>query len=135
VLPALHTIGGHYTFELVPFGFVTDLFDFERNHYDRLAHFTVGLLAFPMLELLLENGMVRSRIVGWLFPLLAIMAVAAGYEVFEWGYAVMGDPEAGAAVLGSQGDVWDAQKDILADTLGALFALLAYALHARGRPG
>jgi len=133
VLPALHTIGGHYTFERVPFGFVTDLFDFQRNHYDRMAHFTVGFFAFPMAELLLEHGMVKKRIVGWLFPLFAIMAVAAGYEVFEWTYAVMGDPNAGAAVLGSQGDVWDAQKDILADTLGALFALGAYALSRRSQ--
>ncbi len=127
VLPALHTVGGHYTFERVPFGFVTDLFGFERNHYDRMAHFSVGFFAFPIAELLLENGLVKSRLLGYLFPLFTIMGIAAGYEVFEWGFAMMGDPEAGIAVLGSQGDVWDAQKDILADTLGALFALASYA--------
>ena len=134
VLPALHTIGGHYTFERVPFGFVTELFDFQRNHYDRVAHFSVGLLAFPLAELCLEHGLVRSRVVGYLFPLFTIMAAAGAYEVFEWVYAVLGDPEAGAAVLGSQGDVWDAQKDILADTLGALLALAVYALGRRRAP-
>lgn len=132
VLPALHTIGGHYTFERVPFGFVTELFGFQRNHFDRVAHFTVGFFAFPLAELMLEHDLVKSRVVGYLFPLLAIMAVAAGYEVFEWLYAILGDPNAGAAVLGSQGDIWDAQKDILADTLGALFALGAYAMLRRG---
>ncbi|MBC8451107.1 MAG: DUF2238 domain-containing protein [Planctomycetes bacterium] len=127
VLPALHTIGGHYAFALVPFDWVTETFGFERNHYDRMAHFTVGFFAFPMAELLLEYGFVRHRVIGYLFPLFAIMATAAGYEVFEWGYAIMGDPEAGAAVLGSQGDIWDAQQDILADTLGAHVALGVYA--------
>ena len=62
----------------------------------------------------------------FLLPLFAIMATAGAYEVFEWGYAVLGDPQAGIEVLGSQGDVWDAQKDILADTLGALFALFIF---------
>ena len=54
--------------------------------------------------------------------------MAGLYEVFEWLYAVSSDPTAGAAVLGSQGDVWDAQKDILSDTLGALAALVLYML-------
>lgn len=132
VLPALHTIGGHYSFALVPFDWVTDTFDFQRNHFDRGAHFTVGFFAFPMAELLLEHGFVRHRLIGYLFPLFAIMAVAAGYEVFEWIYAVMGDPNAGAAVLGSQGDFWDAQQDILADTLGALAGLGLYTVCRRG---
>ncbi len=127
IFPALHTIGGHYTFALVPFDFVTELFGFERNHYDRLAHFTVGFFAFAMAELLMEHGFVRHRLIGYLFPLFTIMAIAGAYEVFEWWYAILGDPEAGAAVLGSQGDEWDAQNDILADSLGALFALAAYA--------
>ncbi len=50
----LHTIGGHFTFERVPFDFVSELFGFERNHYDRIAHFTVGFYAFPCAELLLR---------------------------------------------------------------------------------
>jgi putative membrane protein len=52
--------------------------------------------------------------------------VALGYEIFEWRYAVSANPAAGIAVLGSQGDPWDAQKDMLADTLGAIFATLLY---------
>jgi putative membrane protein len=118
----LHTIGGHFTFERVPFDWVTDLFGFQRNHYDRMAHFTVGFYAFPCAELLLRRKLVSSRWVLLLFPIFFIVTVAAGYELFEWQYAVHAYPTAGIAVLGSQGDIWDAQKDMLADTLGALFA-------------
>ena len=122
----LHTIGGHYTFERVPFGFITELFGFSRNHFDRLAHFTVGFYAFAIAELLLVKNLVASRVVLYLFPLSIIMAVAGSYEILEWIYAVSADPTAGAAVLGSQGDPWDAQKDVLADTLGAVTALLLF---------
>jgi putative membrane protein len=126
----LHTIGGHYTFERVPFGFITDTFGFSRNHFDRVAHFTVGFYAYAAAELLLVRNMVASRIVLFMFPLSIIIAVAGSYEIFEWIYATTADGNAGHAVLGSQGDPWDAQKDILADTLGAVIALvLFYWLH------
>ena len=122
----LHTIGGHYTFERVPFGFITELFGFSRNHFDRLAHFTVGFYAFAIAELLLARNLVASRVALYLFPLSIIIAVAGSYEIFEWIYAVSADATAGAAVLGSQGDSWDAQKDMLADTPGAVTALLLF---------
>lgn len=119
----LHTIGGHYTFERVPFGWVTELFGFDRNHFDRLAHFSVGFYAYAIAELLMTKDLVRSRWLIALFPVFAIVTVAGVYEIFEWQYAVYGDAEAGLAVLGSQGDTWDAQKDILADTLGAILVM------------
>jgi putative membrane protein len=135
VLVVMHTIGGHYTFERVPFCWVTDTFGFERNHYDRIAHFSVGFYAFPIAELILERRLVRSRWILVLFPLFAILSVAALYEIFEWQYAVMADEGAGHAVLGSQGDVWDAQKDMLADGLGAVFATALFYLVNRRRAG
>lgn len=126
----LHTIGGHYTFERVPFDFVTELFGFDRNHYDRLAHFSVGFYAYPVAELLTRKRLVRTRWIVALFPLFAIVTVAGLYEVLEWQYAMSADPAAGIAVLGSQGDAWDAQKDILADTLGAMLVMgLFFYLH------
>ena len=72
--------------------------------------------------------LVNARWIAFAFPLSVILAVAGLYELFEWQFAVLGDPEAGHAVLGSQGDVWDAQKDILADGLGAVFALIVFAM-------
>lgn len=119
----LHTIGGHYTFERVPFDWVSELFGFERNHYDRLAHFSVGFYAYPIAEVLMRKRLVRTRWIVSLFPVFAIAAVAGLYEIFEWQYALAANPNAGVAVLGSQGDIWDAQKDILADTLGAILVM------------
>jgi len=126
VFITLHTIGGHYTFERVPFDWFTDTFGFERNHYDRIAHFSVGFYAYPIAEILFRNKLVNSSWVLYLFPLFSIISVAGVYELFEWQYAISADAEAGIAVLGSQGDIWDAQKDILADTLGALLSLLIF---------
>ncbi len=133
----LHAIGGHYTFANVPFGFVTDLFGFSRNHFDRVAHFSVGFYAYALAELLVRKRWAHP-VAAVLFGLTAIMAVACAYEIIEWAYAVLEGGEAGVEFLGSQGDVWDAQKDMLADTLGAVFALLLFRLGpgwpAGGRP-
>lgn len=127
----LHTIGGHYTFARVPFDFITDLFNFQRNHYDRIAHFTVGFFAYPIAEVLMKRKLVRSKWIFYLFPVFAIITVAAFYELFEWVYALTADPNAGIEVLGSQGDQWDAQKDILSDGLGSIFAMFLFFLMNR----
>lgn len=121
----LHTIGGHFTFAEVPFDYFTELFDFERNHFDRIAHFSIGLYAYPLAELVTRKGL-ASPLITYLFSLFAIMALAAGYEIIEWWYAVIVGGDAGIEFLGSQGDVWDAQKDMFADTLGAIAALLLF---------
>lgn len=126
VLPILHTIGGHYTFELVPFGYVTDLFGFERNHYDRVAHFSVGFFAYPIAEFVVGRRLIVNRSMVFIFSISVIFTVASLYEILEWWYALFADAEAGLAVLGSQGDIWDAQKDMLADGLGALFSASVY---------
>lgn len=127
----MHLIGAHYTFANVPFEWgnrlLAPLMGEARNHYDRLAHFVIGFYSYPMMEWLL-----RRRYCGvgtaFFFSLFFIMSVAGAYEIIEWQYAVIEGGNAGIEFLGSQGDVWDAQKDILADTLGALSALALYLL-------
>lgn len=114
-----HTVGGHYTFANVPFGFITDLFGYERNHFDRIGHFSVGFYAYPLMELLTRKRWCGPVLAG-LFGVFFIMSIAAGYEIVEWWFAEVVGGGAGIEFLGSQGDVWDAQKDMLADTLGAL---------------
>lgn len=126
VLIYLHTIGGHYTFALVPFDWFTNFFGFERNHFDRIAHFTVGFYAYAMAELLVRYRATPSRFILFTYPVFAIATIAMSYELIEWIYAAVANPEAGIAYLGSQGDIWDAQKDMLADTLGAIVAMLLY---------
>lgn len=126
ILPYWHTIGGHYTFERVPFDWFSRAFGFERNMYDRIGHFSVGFYAFGIAEYLI----VRKRMsvaMASLFALFAISFVAMSYELIEWVYAAYGgNAEAGADFLGSQGDIWDAQKDMLMDTLGAVASILLY---------
>lgn len=122
----LHTIGGHWTFALVPFDWVTDFFGFSRNHFDRLAHFSVGFYAFAMAEWLWHKKSVTNRFLLFTYPIFAIATIAMSYEIIEWIYAATSDPESGIAYLGSQGDIWDAQKDMLADTLGAITAVVLF---------
>ncbi len=120
-----HTIGGHYTFANVPFDFVTEFIGAERNHFDRIGHFSVGFYAYPMLEITLRKRWCGKIFAGF-FAVFFIMSIAAAYEIVEWWYAAAEGGEAGIEFLGSQGDIWDAQKDMLADTLGAFFALVIF---------
>lgn len=122
----LHTIGGHYTFERVPFDFITNLFHFQRNNYDRIAHFTVGFYAYAIAELLQNKKLTNSKFILYTYPILFIFTIAALYEIIEWLFAISSNPTAGASFLGSQGDIWDAQKDMLADGLGSIFSIFLF---------
>jgi putative membrane protein len=121
-------LGGHYTYARVPLGFwVQDAFGLARNHYDRLGHFAQGFVpAIIAREVLLR----RSPLVSgkWLFFLVTCvcLSVSAGYELVEWAAAVIGG-ESADAFLGTQGDVWDTQSDMLMALLGALAAQLLLA--------
>jgi putative membrane protein len=123
VLIYLHTIGGHFTFALVPFDWVTNFFHFSRNHFDRIAHFTVGFYAFAVAEWLFVKKLVSNRFLLFTYPIFLIATIAMSYELIEWIYAAKSNAADAMAYLGSQGDIWDAQKDMLADTLGAIFAV------------
>ncbi|MDO5090718.1 MAG: DUF2238 domain-containing protein [Cardiobacteriaceae bacterium] len=125
----MHLVGAHYTFANVPFDWgnrlLSPILGEDRNHYDRLAHYIIGFYAYPMMEWLLRRKHCGVKL-AFFFSLFFIMSVAGAYEIIEWQYAVIEGGDAGIEFLGSQGDIWDAQKDILADTLGALTALALY---------
>lgn len=133
VLIFLHTIGGHYTFANVPFDWFTRLIGAERNHFDRVAHFSVGFYAYAILEFIESRRLSTNRGFSLWFAISLIFAVAGVFEIVEWLYAASASPTAGAEFLGSQGDVWDAQKDMLADGLGAILVAILYHLAHRGR--
>ena len=116
----LQIIGAHWTFEHVPMQWLTEPLGLARNPYDRIAHFMVGWFAFPLAELYWRKGWARSVAASAFFAVMTTVAMAGIWEIVEWLYAAIDGGEAGAAFLGSQGDEWDAQKDILCDTLGAL---------------
>ncbi len=122
---SLHLVGAHYTYAETPFGFwLQDWLGFGRNHYDRIVHFSFGLLiAYPMREILLRSAGLN---IAWSYfiTLNCIMAFSAVYEVIEAITAVVVSPELGAAYLGTQGDEWDAQKDAGLAFLGSIVAML-----------
>ncbi len=130
---ALHAVGGHYTYSEVPFGFwLADIFGFARNHYDRIVHFACGLLlAYPIREVLLRSARPRPPFAS-ISALSMVFAGSASFEIVEWIVAIIVDPEAGAAYLGTQGDEFDAQKDMALAAVGAAIALgLTEALERR----
>ncbi len=129
----LHTIGGHYTFERVPFDFLSQYLDLPRNNYDRMCHFMVGFFAYPTLEWLEKGRWIRGRFLAIVAVVMAVFGFAAIFEIVEWLYAAFSNPEAGSAFLGSQGDIWDAQKDMLSDGLGAICTSIFY--HVMNRRG
>lgn len=128
---AMQIIGAHYTFELVPFDSITRLFGFERNHYDRVAHFAVGLGGIAIAELLWKKRIVNSVGAAAWFSIIFMLAIAGLWEIVEWAYAEIDGGDAGQAFLGAQGDIWDAQKDMLLDTIGAAIAALLFYIRER----
>lgn len=127
---ALHLVGAHYTYSLVPFWP-----DGGRNHFDRLVHFAYGLLmARPTLDLFAA----RARPVGlwvWLMPVMFLLAHGAIYEVLEWVAAEIFGGDLGAAFLGTQGDGWDAQKDVALAAAGSMLGVSGWLSWRRARAG
>ena len=121
---AIHAVGAHYTYSEVPLGdWARDAFSLTRNHFDRVVHWSFGLLlAYPVREVFLRIARTRGFFAYWL-PLDVTLAFSALYEIVEWAVAATVDPAAGDAYLGTQGDVWDAQKDMALAGLGALLAM------------
>jgi putative membrane protein len=119
----LHVYGAQYTYAENPFGYwLKDKLGWERNHYDRIVHFSFGfLLAYPMRELFLKWAKFPTWVSWWL-PIEITLSVSGLYELIEWAVADVFFKEQGAAYLGTQGDIWDAQKDMFLATLGAILA-------------
>ena len=119
----LHVYGAKYTYAENPFGYwLKDYMGWERNHYDRIVHFSFGfLLAYPMRELFLK-WVKYPTMVAWALPIEITLSVSGFYELIEWAVADIFFPSQGDAYLGTQGDIWDAQKDIFLAFLGAILA-------------
>ena len=132
VFLTLHMIGAHYTYAEVPFGFwMQEWFGFTRNHYDRIVHFSFGLLlAVPMREIV-------TRIIGvplhWsrFMAVVMILSFSAFYELLEMWTAIIVSPDLGDAYLGTQGDVWDAQQDTFLAFAGSIVTMSLGALRKK----
>jgi putative membrane protein len=130
---ALHTIGSHYTYARVPYDewwraltghTLNSMLGWDRNNFDRLVHFSYGLLmAYPIREFFLRIVEVRG-FWAYFLPLDFTLSTSALYELLEWGVATAFGGDLGMNYLGTQGDIWDAHKDMALATLGALIAIL-----------
>ncbi len=121
----LHAVGAHYTYSEVPFGYwMRDHLGFARNPFDRVVHFSFGLLmAYPIREVFLRVANARGFWAYYL-PLDVTLAFSALYEIMEMVIATLVAPGTGDAWLGTQGDIWDAQKDMGLAALGALICMV-----------
>ena len=132
VFLCLHEVGAHWTYSEVPYDDWTrvlfgrslnELCGFQRNHFDRLVHFSYGLLlAYPIREVFLRVAEAKG-FWGYFLPLDVVMSTSLVYELIEWAAAVGIGGDLGQAYLGTQGDIWDAHKDMLLATCGALLAM------------
>jgi putative membrane protein len=128
VFMMLHALGAHYTYAEVPYEKWFPVFEGGRNHFDRLVHFAYGLLfAYPIREMFLRIGNMRG-FWGYFLPLDLTMSTSMIYELIEWAAAGVFGGDLGAAYLGTQGDVWDAHKDMALASLGALIAMFVTAM-------
>ncbi|NYT75473.1 DUF2238 domain-containing protein [Alcaligenaceae bacterium] len=133
VFLALHAVGSHYTYSEVPYDHwwqaltghtLNSVLGWERNNYDRLVHFSYGLLlAYPIREFFLRVVEVRG-FWAYFLPLDVTLSTSALYELIEWAAAELFGGELGMQYLGTQGDIWDAHKDMALAALGALIAML-----------
>jgi putative membrane protein len=127
----MHSVGAHFTYSKVPLpgflGLLPGFGDVERNNYDRLVHFSYGLLiAYPIREVFLRVVAVRG-FWGYFLPLDLTLSSSLVYELLEWAVVVVFGGDLGVDFLGVQGDVWDAHKDMLLAGTGATLAMVATA--------
>jgi putative membrane protein len=137
----LHSLGAHYTYAEVPYDAWTErlfgtplneVMGWRRNHFDRLVHFLYGvLLAYPIREVFVRVANVRG-FWGYFLPLDVAMSTSMIFELLEWGAASLFGGDLGIAYLGTQGDVWDAHKDMALASTGALLTItLTAAINVR----
>lgn len=132
VFLCFHEVGAHYTYAEVPyetffqstFGFSFNaLWGWERNNFDRVVHFSYGLLlAYPIREVFYRVADVKG-FWGYFLPLDVAMSSSMIFELIEWGAAAVVGGDLGQAYLGTQGDIWDAHKDMALASLGALVSM------------
>ena len=124
----LHAIGAHFTYTDMPLGnWLRDSLYLSRNHYDRVVHFTFGLLvAYPLREVLMRAGGLRGAW-SYVVPVHVVIAWSGFYEVVEGTVAHLVSPELGATFNGIQGDIWDSQKDMSLAMAGAFLCMFVTA--------
>jgi putative membrane protein len=129
---SLHAVGAHYTYAEVPFGFwLQQVLGLTRNPFDRIVHFAYGLLlVYPLRELLTRLAGV-NHFWSYYLPVSGMLAQSGFFEIVEALVAQIVSPDLGTAYLGTQGDEWDAQKDMVAAFSGALLTTMLVGIRAQ----
>ena len=139
----LHVIGARYIYSYVPYkefavsvGIVdSGFFQDPRNHYDRLVHFSFGILLFPYLVYVCKKCFKQQRFIAVFMAWLMIQTGSMIYELFEWLLTIVMSSDAADCYNGQQGDMWDAQKDMALALLGSTTMLLFYMLRSVRKVG
>lgn len=130
----IHEFGAHYKYSDVPLGeWLKPILHTTRNHYDRISHFSFGLLtSYPLREIAIRVLRVKGR---WRYylPVECVLAMSSIYEMMEAYMATILSPERGEEFVGMQGDMWDSQEDMFVAGLGAVVGVLIIAFLVRRR--
>lgn len=125
----LHIVGARWIYSFVPYDLwsktltgttVSEIFGWERNHYDRMVHLASGVLGLPVLSELLQTNLRLRPLSSTVLAMVCVLAIGAAYEVLEWGIAMAFSPHMAESYNGQQGDVWDAQKDMALAWVGTI---------------
>jgi putative membrane protein len=130
-------VGGAYTYSRVPLGgLLQRLLHLDRNPYDKIGHFFQGAVpALVAREILIRGHYVRGRRMLNFVVVCVVMAISATYELVEW-TAALAFGQGADEFLGTQGDPWDTQSDMLFAFIGAVSSLLFLArVHDRQLAG
>ncbi len=136
----LHVLGSHYTYANVPYReWSATLLGWDmgagRNHFDRLVHFLYGFLfTIPVMEWIVARFKLTG-LIKYLLPVTLIMSTSMIYELIEWLVAELFGGDLGQAYLGTQGDVWDAHKDMALASLGSVLMAWGHYLYNRKKQG
>ncbi|MCR8634163.1 DUF2238 domain-containing protein [Paenibacillus radicis (ex Xue et al. 2023)] len=132
VFLVLHTFGANYSYHTTPLdSWIRELFHTERDGYDRVVHFSYGLLlAYPIREFIVRS-MGPKGLWDYALPVVLVLASGAFYELFEMWVALLVAPEIGTLFLGTQGDPWDTQHDMELAMYGAILTMVVTAAAAK----
>ncbi|MFB9324522.1 DUF2238 domain-containing protein [Paenibacillus aurantiacus] len=130
---ALHAYGGHFTYQLTPVdAWLKPLLHLKRGIYDRIVHFSFGLLiAFPVREAVLYRLKLRHAAGQYVVTFAFIVAASGLFELFEMWAATLFNPKMATKYLGMQGDPFDSQKDMTMSLFGVLSAIGLFAIQRR----
>ena len=131
----IHIIGARYIYSYVPYNdFSKNIFNFDidtyyhfkRNHFDRVVHFSFGLLILPSVYQYISKKYTNNLLFALLVSWLLIQTFSMIYELFEWSLSIIMSETDAENYNGQQGDVWDAQKDMGLALLGSSITYVVY---------